>query len=90
MESTGFNLLLWSDVIAGTAIVGYGYFAWAMVRGWIKPSARLIFGIRITVISAVLLPIAMRIHFSDKVILLISSSFVLIGVIIRVRRKLGI
>lgn len=90
MENTAFNYILWADVIAGLAVMGYGYFMWAQIRGWLNPSARMLLCIRILFVFAILMPVAVRFHYSEHTILLISSIIVLIGFVIRIRNKWGI
>lgn len=88
--SNSFDLILWSNIVAGTALVAYAYFMWLQVRGILRPSPRLIYWVRFITLFALLTPIAARYQYSHMAILYLSVGMVMLGLLIKLKRMLGI
>lgn len=75
---------------AAVGMLSYVAFLWAMTRGWVVPSARLLFIVRMVCLAFLLVPVGMRFYFSEQIILLLSVVCVVLGGLVKLRRKMGL
>lgn len=89
-ENSPLDLALWSNILAGTALVAYGYFMWLQLRGIVQPSPRLMFWIRFLMLFMLLTPVAAHYQYSHRIILYLSATIVAVGLLLKFKRKMGL
>ena len=88
--SNPLDLVFWANMLAGSAVLFYAYFMWFQVRGILHPSPRLVYWVRFGVLFCLMTPIAARYQYSAAAILYLSTAMVAVGLLIKLKRRLGI
>ena len=82
--------MFWGYAMAGTSLIIYAFVLWLQARGiWIaSPRWKKI--IRFFCLCLLLTPFAMRYHYSEAMILYLSALMIILGLLIKLKQKMGI